>query len=168
MVDYDHQDGTQHYIGVGHTATGAVQTYAPTPASSSNDTNIATTAFVKDIFDQTKDYIIDKNIGANGYIKFNSGLVIQWGTVAGQQRQSPYSSNTSRSINLPKALSSAIYYPSTEYSVNGVDNHGNRVNYDLTYNTSKITQTIFDTDDGEGHTHYSTYFPAFKYLVVGK
>lgn len=35
------------YIGIGYNGSGGVYTYAPTPATASNDTNIATTAFVK-------------------------------------------------------------------------------------------------------------------------
>ena len=49
LYDYPNKDNTSggHYISIGHDADGNAFTYAPTPAASSNNTNIATTAFVK-------------------------------------------------------------------------------------------------------------------------
>lgn len=52
LIVYNGTNGTdtssdQEQIGIGYNSNGSIFTHAPTPASSSNDTNIATTAFVK-------------------------------------------------------------------------------------------------------------------------
>ena len=82
LYDYNHKNGGGDYIGINHNSAGNVFTYAPTPATSDNSTQIATTAFVKSVIAGMNDYVVAKSIAANGYIQFNSGLVIMWGTVA--------------------------------------------------------------------------------------
>ena len=169
LIDYDHQDGTQHYIGVGHNSAGSVLTYAPTPSASSNDTTIATTAFVQGLFNKTKDYVVQESLGASGYIKFNSGLILQWVTAG--SGGSGY--NHSRNISLPISFPNTVYY----YSGNNVDNMfgmGDRYmqyppySYKLSCSKTAITQTLNPIYDGEGGYYYPNDFPAFMLFAIGK
>jgi hypothetical protein len=52
---------------------------APTAASATNSTQIATTAFVKAAITAGGGGIIAASLAANGYVKFANGLIIQWG-----------------------------------------------------------------------------------------
>ena len=52
---------------------------APTAASSTNSTQIATTAFVKSVLSSSGNGLATFSKAANGYYKFNNGLIIQWG-----------------------------------------------------------------------------------------
>lgn len=179
LIDYDHQDGTQHYIGVGHDQSGNWKTYAPTPAANSNDTTIATSAFVQglvntalasanantnDKFNLIKDYGVLESIGANGYIQFNSGLVIEWGSVAAQSQQDY---GHSRATNLPKALSAIYYCNDGIHPINSPFNYYYmQQSYTLTFNGSQVIQTANPHDDGDGGQAYPR-LPAYRYIVVG-
>ena len=66
-------------IGIYSTASGAVTTKAPTPAANNSSTQIATTAFVKDCFTNSRSNFITFSKSTNGYIKFSNGIIIQWG-----------------------------------------------------------------------------------------
>jgi hypothetical protein len=49
---------------------------APTPATSDNSTNIATTMFVQSLINNIK---TKENIDVNGWVEFPNGLILQWG-----------------------------------------------------------------------------------------
>lgn len=63
---------------------------APTAAAGTNNTQIATTAFVANaiaaISSQGK--IVAYNLAQNGYVKWDIGLILQWGIYNGQTNQS--------------------------------------------------------------------------------
>lgn len=53
---------------------------APTAASTTNNTQIATTAFVKSLVGAANNGgIIAASLAQNGYVKFANGLILQWG-----------------------------------------------------------------------------------------
>ena len=94
LYDYDNQDGTAAYIGVGHTADGTAFTYAPTPASTSNDTNIATTAFVT-----TKHNNTITGLSVNGQtITYTKGDGTT-GTITTQDNNTTYSNMTASELS---------------------------------------------------------------------
>lgn len=66
-------------IGIYSTASGTVTTKAPTPPANNSSTQIATTAFVKDCFTNSRSNFITFSKSSNGYIKFSNGIMIQWG-----------------------------------------------------------------------------------------
>ena len=66
-------------LGIYSTASGTVTTKAPTPAANNSSTQIATTAFVKDCFTNSRSNFITFSKSTNGYIKFSNGIIIQWG-----------------------------------------------------------------------------------------
>lgn len=74
-------DGTKSYcaIGTGFKADGTPYTRAQTPNSSDNSTQIATTAFVKSVLSSNGNGLATFQKGANGYIKFSNGVIVQWG-----------------------------------------------------------------------------------------
>lgn len=53
---------------------------APTPATSDNSTNLATTQFVKELI---KSEGFEQDFSENGWVKFPNGLIIQWGKTHG-------------------------------------------------------------------------------------
>ncbi len=70
-------DGSKVYasIDVGTDKNGTTYTSAPNPPSNSNGTAIVTTSWVNNAGAVVK----SKSLADNGYIKFSSGLIIQWG-----------------------------------------------------------------------------------------
>lgn len=66
-------------LGIYSTASGTVTAKAPTPAANNSSTQIATTAFVKDCFTNSRSNFITFSKSTNGYIKFSNGIIIQWG-----------------------------------------------------------------------------------------
>lgn len=56
------------------------QLESSTPANSSNTTVVATTAFVKSVLSTSGAGLYTISKSGNGYCKFNSGLIIQWGS----------------------------------------------------------------------------------------
>lgn len=74
---------------------------APTPASTSNDTNIATTAFVKSVLSSSGNGLATFSKGQTGYYKFNNGLIIQWGRVVEGANE--------RAINFPTSFTDTNY-----------------------------------------------------------
>lgn len=74
---------------------------APTVANTTNDAQIATTAFVKSVLSSNNVGLAQFSKAQNGYYKFSNGLIIQWGTVTG---------NT---LTYPTAFSSATSYAIT-------------------------------------------------------
>lgn len=89
-------------LSVGFDASGNVITYAPTPANSSNSTNIATTAFVKSVLSSSGNGLATYSKGSNGYYKFNNGLIIQWGRTG-------EATGGARTITFPTAFSTTNY-----------------------------------------------------------
>ena len=70
---------------------------APTAASTTNNTQIATTAFVKSLVGAANNGgIIAASLAQNGYVKFANGLILQWGVITS---------------NLPKDSNVVITYP---------------------------------------------------------
>lgn len=71
---------------------------AKTPSATSNDTNIATTAFVNNAGAVVK----SKSLASDGYVKLSSGLIIQWGTAVGGTTTFPipFTSATSYSLGV--------------------------------------------------------------------
>lgn len=86
-------------LSIGFDANGNVTTYAPTPATSSNTTNIATTAFVKSVLSGNDVGLAKFSQGGNGYYKFSNGLIIQWGQSSGTE--------VPRTITMPTAFTGA-------------------------------------------------------------
>ena len=66
-------------LRVGWDKNGNYTSQAPTPAANNNSTQIATTAFVKDCFTNSRSNFITFSKAGNGYIKFSNGIIIQWG-----------------------------------------------------------------------------------------
>lgn len=66
-------------LGIYSTDSGTVTTKAPTPAANNSSTQIATTAFVKDCFTNSRSNFITFSKSSNGYIKFSNGVCLQWG-----------------------------------------------------------------------------------------
>lgn len=88
-------------ISIQVNSSGTYTTTAPTPAASSNTTNIATTAWVKSFANTSgANYMTTFSKGGNGYFKFTNGLIIQWGTST---------KGSSKTVTLPTAFSSTNY-----------------------------------------------------------
>ena len=60
---------------------GRLVTYAPTPASSDNSTQIATTAFVKSVLSSSGNGLATISKASTGSIKFNNGFIVNWGRI---------------------------------------------------------------------------------------
>lgn len=74
---------------------------APTPSSATNNTQIATTAFVKAVLSSSGNGLATISKNTNGYCKFTNGLIIQWGTAANVSNGSL--------VTLPMAFSNTNY-----------------------------------------------------------
>lgn len=94
--------GATGIIQVAVDETGGVSTHAPTPASSDNSSQIATTAFVKSVLSSSGNGLATISKARSGYCQFTNGLIVQWG----------YSSSfgTDSTITFPKSFSSATSY----------------------------------------------------------
>ena len=98
---------------------------AKTPSATSNDTNIATTAFVNNAGAVVK----SKSLSDNGYVKFSSGLIIQWGRRTGD----------TGTVTLPTAFSSATSYSvGTTYNGSSETDHMYALISDLTSTSFKM------------------------------
>ena len=98
---------------------------AKTPSATSNDTNIATTAFVNNAGAVVK----SKSLADNGYVKFSSGLIIQWGRRTGD----------TGTVTLPTAFSSATSYSvGTTYNNSSPTDHMYALISDLTSTSFKM------------------------------
>ena len=82
---YINTDGGNVSLG----KAGSSSVTAPTPASTSNDTNVATTAFVKSALSAAGVGKVTFATGSttNGWVALNSGLILQWGVVASARDQ---------------------------------------------------------------------------------
>ena len=113
---------------------------APTAAAGTNTTQIATTAFVAEaiaaITSQGK--IVAYNLAQNGYVKWDIGLILQWGK------------SSSNIVTFPIAFNDSPYI-----AVNSTNHTGSGENYDnVVTEMTKTTLTI--------------RFGAFRYICVGK
>lgn len=81
---------------------------APTPSATSNDTSLATTAFVASKILTSGGGIVAANLNQNGYVKFANGLILQWGLVTGNWSANAYGSATIDVI-FPIAFARAAY-----------------------------------------------------------
>lgn len=116
---------------------------APTAAKGTNNTQIATTAFVMAAVNaiSSQGKIVSYSLAQNGYIKWDIGFILQWGTV-----QVPYLSKNTK-FNYPISLQSVFYvnYISTKEGSwkENVNNYlwnvtGNSMNIANTDNTSTV------------------------------
>lgn len=116
---------------------------APTAAKGTNNTQIATTAFVMTAVNaiSSQGKIVSYSLAQNGYIKWDIGFILQWGTV-----QVPYLSKNTK-FNYPISLQSVFYvnYISTKEGSwkENVNNYlwnvtGNSMNIANTDNTSTV------------------------------
>lgn len=110
---------------------------APTAAKGTNTTQIATTAFVMAAVNaiSSQGKIVSYSLAQNGYVKWDIGLILQWGTV-----QVPYTSKNTK-FNYPISLQSVFYanYISTQ---NGSWNENvNNYLWNVTSNSMNITNT---------------------------
>ena len=103
-VAINHRNGNIKTTG-NVTANGAM--YSATPGTSDNSTRVATTAFVQSLINSLKGSIggaiVASNLAQNGYVKFSSGLILQWGNNNGQ------GSYSRKVYSFPVAYSSAVY-----------------------------------------------------------
>ncbi|WP_157352248.1 phage tail protein [Aliarcobacter butzleri] len=83
---------------------------APTAAVATNNTQIATTAYVKSVVNASGTVGYTQSLSTNGWTKFPNGLIIQWGLDRGYD--ATYA-QTSRTINFP------IAFPNACFLVNG-------------------------------------------------
>ena len=90
-------------LRVGWDKNGNYMSQAPTPAANNNSTQIATTAFVKDCFTNSRSNFITFSKAGNGYIKFSNGIIIQWGN------KSIDSGKKYVDVTFPRAYSSTNY-----------------------------------------------------------
>ena len=90
--------GAKNFSGAitGTTATFSGAITGTTAGNSTNDNTIASTKFVKNVCNTSGAGVVTFSKAANGYYKFNNGLIIQWGTAAAA---------SSRTITYPTAFS---------------------------------------------------------------
>lgn len=84
--------GVDGVISIKALKDGTVQTSAPHPPASDYSTKIATTAWVRN----EGGTVTAKSLNANGYVKFSSGLVLQWGA-----------NNSGKTVTFPSPFSMA-------------------------------------------------------------
>jgi hypothetical protein len=80
LAAVDNTNSNKGGLVAGINNTGGLYATAPTPAVSSNNTSIATTAFVKSVLSGNDVGLAKFSKAQNGYYKFSNGLIIQWGT----------------------------------------------------------------------------------------
>ena len=81
-IDYDGTNVSINKPLFSPTLTGIPT--APTPATGDNSTNLATTAWVRNVIDNLKSSgtfggIVGGSLTQNGWVKFANGLILQWG-----------------------------------------------------------------------------------------
>ena len=120
--------------------SGQLQT--PTPGNDSNTTVAATTAFVKNVLKTSGAGLYTISKAANGYCKFNGGLIVQWGYIKANQ--------TTLTVTLPTAFSS------TNYGLGAMCNNGKAA----FSNTQTASTFTLDASGGIGST-------AFRWIAIG-
>lgn len=97
-------DTTSTSLAVGYDANGNAIAFAPTPAASSNGTDIATSAFVKSVLSSSGNGLATFSKATNGYYKFSNGLIVQWMQITG------WDGSYTTLRNWPTPFSSATSY----------------------------------------------------------
>lgn len=105
----------------------------PTPSSSDNSTKGATTAFVKSVLSSSGNGLATYSKSADGYYKFDNGLIIQWGQTA---------SGSSTTVTLPTAFTSTNYVVSVGFETSSGEN------YAAGYDSKTITGFKIHTSGG--------------------
>lgn len=131
---------------------------APTPATTDDSTKLATTAFVRNLINQLKNNgtlssIVGSSVSHQGWIKFNNGLTIQWGTVSG----SP--------ITYPIVFANNVFL----VGCFGSSNNGGVYGYSVTttsWNTAQATFTGVH-NDSRGHSDNFDVGGRVFYIAIG-
>ena len=92
---------------------------APTASKTTNNTQLATTAFVQALVGAVNNGgIVAQSLGQNGFVKFANGLILQWGSVKST------SSNQSLNITYPLKLNN-VFSINVTTDYNGSDSESN-------------------------------------------
>ena len=79
---------------------------APTASKTTNNTQLATTAFVHSLAGAVNNGgIVAQSLGQNGYVKFANGLILQWG----------YNSSVSGATVISLPLSASVIHINASY-----------------------------------------------------
>lgn len=128
--------------------SGNVKTSAPTPDSTDNSSQIATTSMLQSWANTNNANCLSTwSKGGNGYFKFKNGLIVQWGTITSG------SSNSFNTVTLPTAFSSG-----SSYSVTATGRSGSAAlsDYNTVINSSNKTATSFQVswDDNDSGAYW--------------
>lgn len=141
-------DGTEYtsYVRSYVYPNGELHVKTPTPLASSNSTDVATTAWVRTALSSTGGGLATFSKAANGYIKFNNGIIIQWGTDTGVGNIT---------ITFP------ISFTSTNYQIVR--------SYVTTNNTSNSMTPNENSTWSKSKTGFNTYndFNGCSYIAIG-
>ena len=108
---------------------------APTVAKTTNNTQLATTAFVHSLVGAVNNGgIVAQSLGPNGYVKFANGLILQWG-LADNQHSGGYAQET---ISFPIPFSTSCYGVIGNTFGNGASSYGYSI-----YNKSNNSFVVF-------------------------
>ena len=131
---------------------GAITSYAPTPLLTSNNTEIATTAFVKGLI---KDYVTEslKDDNGNWYRKYKSGWLEQGGIFS-------HTSANPATISLLKAFANTNYTIVTTSIRDGSGGSSARNNVGATGKTTTSFK-VYGSFGAEGSSMWPIYWTAF-------
>lgn len=131
---------------------------APTASTSTNNTQIATTAFVRNLLNSGSFGTISAaSLNTNGYVKFSNGLIVQWGSYSSGRQGYPTASN---SFNFP------IAFPSVCYSVVLAPQDFDI--YKVSWSTTKATITSAAVSVKATTGKQDGYTNAVRYIAIGK
>lgn len=131
---------------------------APTPGTSTNNTQIATTAFVRNLLNSGSFGTISAaSLNTNGYVKFSNGLIVQWGSYSSGRQGNATASN---SFNFP------IAFPSVCYSVVLAPQDFDI--YKVSWSTTKATITSATVSQNATTGKQDWYTNAVRYIAIGK
>lgn len=135
--------GANNYaqISVAMTTSGEIVTFAPTPASTSNDTNIATTAWVKNY---TSGTCTNSSSVSGGNIRWYKNGRMATITLFNVKTSTTSSSNIQLTADAPKALSD-MYMTAVTISGKPALVHVNATGSVVIYNNITTTEGFFGT-----------------------
>lgn len=108
---------------------------APTASKTTNNTQLATTAFVQALVGAVNNGgIVAQSLGPNGFVKFANGLILQWG-LADNQHSGGYAQET---ISFPIPFSTSCYGVIGNTFGNGASSYGYSI-----YNKSNNSFVVF-------------------------